>query len=170
MAELNSSPEKNDGKKARQPKSMRVDLTAMVDLAFLLVTFFMLTTTLSKHKAMDLAMPDEGPEIGEVGAKRTVTLCLGNDNRLVMYKGLSQSPQILTFGKNSLRKALMEAKAEIKASTGKEAIVLVKPSDHSIYGNLVDALDELNITKTNMFAVVDITPQDVDMLKAKAIY
>jgi biopolymer transport protein ExbD len=169
MAELNSSPEKNDGKKARQPKSMRVDLTAMVDLAFLLVTFFMLTTTLSKPKAMDLAMPDEGQSDG-IPQSRTVTLCLGNNNQLVMYKGLSQSPQILTYGKSSLRKALMDAKAEIKASTGKEAMVLVKPSDHSIYGNLVDALDELNITKTNIFAVVDITPHDVDLLKAKAIY
>ena len=87
-----------------------------------------------------------------------------------MYKGLSQSPQILGYGKNSLRKALMKAKSEIKANTGKEAIVLVKPSDHSIYGNLVDALDELNITKTDIYAVVDITPKDVDMLKAKSIY
>jgi len=170
MAELNSSPEKNDGKKARQPKSMRVDLTAMVDLAFLLVTFFMLTTTLSKPKAMDLAMPDDGPTTGEVSDRRTVTLCLGKNNQLVMYKGLSQSPQILGYGKNSLRKALMKAKSEIKANTGKEAIVLVKPSDHSIYGNLVDALDELNITKTDIYAVVDITPKDVDMLKAKSIY
>jgi len=171
MAELNSSPGKNDGKKVRQPKSMRVDLTAMVDLAFLLVTFFMLTTTLSKPKAMDLAMPDKsGPEQGPVSDARSITLCLGKDNKLLLYKGLSTTPQILSYGKNGLRKALLNAKDEIKRKTGKEAIVLVKPSNHSVYGNLVDALDELNITKTNIYAVVDITDKDVDLLKKQAIY
>lgn len=170
MAELSSSSEKNDGKKVRQPKSMRVDLTAMVDLAFLLVTFFMLTTTLSKPRAMDLAMPVKGGDSGPVPQSRSITLCLGKDNKLLLYKGLSTTPQVLSYGKNGLRKALLDAKMEIKAATGKEAIVIVKPSDHSIYGNLVDALDELNITKTNIYAVVDITDKDVDLLKKQAIY
>jgi len=169
MAELNSSPEKNDGKKLRQPKSMRVDLTAMVDLAFLLVTFFMLTTTLSKPKAMDLAMPVDGPG-GEVPQSRSITLCLGKENKLLLYKGLSTTPQVLSYGKNGLRKALLDAKMEIQRNTGKEAIVILKPSDHSVYSNLVDALDELNITKTNIYAVVDITAKDVDLLKKQAIY
>jgi len=170
MAELSSSHEKNDGKKVRQPKSMRVDLTAMVDLAFLLVTFFMLTTTLSKPKAMDLAMPVDVENPDGVPESRSITLCLGKDNKLLLYKGLSTTPQILNYGKNGLRKALLDAKKEIKRNTGKEAIVIVKPSDHSVYGNLVDALDELNITKTNIYAVVDITDKDVDLLKKQSIY
>ena len=169
MAELNSSPQQNDGKKVRKKQSTRVDLTAMVDLAFLLVTFFMLTTTLSKPKAMDLAMPVDGPNEG-VPQSRSITLCLGNNNKVLMYVGLVQSPQVINYGKNGLRKALLEAKSKIKTTTGKEAMVLVKPSDRSIYGNLVDALDELNITKTNIYAVVDISPQDVDLLKKQAIY
>lgn len=172
MAELNSSPEKNDGKKVRKKQSTRVDLTAMVDLAFLLVTFFMLTTTLSKPKAMDLAMPDKTDitNVIDVSDKRTVTLCLGNNNKVLMYTGLAQAPQVISYGKNGLRKALLQAKNTIQTNTGKDAIVLVKPSNHSIYGNLVDALDELNITKTNRYAVVDITAQDVDMLKKQSIY
>jgi biopolymer transport protein ExbD len=171
MAELNSSPQNNDGKKVRKKQSTRVDLTAMVDLAFLLVTFFMLTTTLSKPKAMDLAMPDKSTDqITDVSDKRTITLCLGNNNKVLMYVGLAQSPQVINYGKNGLRKALIEAKNTIKASTGKDAIVLVKPSDRSIYGNLVDALDELNITKTGIYAVVDISPQDIDLLKKRSVY
>jgi biopolymer transport protein ExbD len=169
MAELNSSPQQNDGKKARKKQSTRVDLTAMVDLAFLLVTFFMLTTTLSKPKAMDLAMPSDGPSDG-FPASRSITLCLGNDSKVLMYVGLAQAPQVIDYGKNGLRKALLEAKAKIKAITGKEAMVLVKPSDRSIYGNLVDALDELVITKTAIYAVVDISPQDIDLLKKRSIY
>jgi biopolymer transport protein ExbD len=169
MAELNSTSPKNEGKNVRQPKSMRVDLTAMVDLAFLLVTFFMLTTSLSKPKAMDLAMHEDGPDHLDVSDKRTMTLCLGKDDK-VAYKGLVQSPEVISYGKNGLRKALVEFKNEVFAKTGKDIIVLVKPSDHSVYGNLVDALDELNITKTNRYAVVDITDKDVDLLKKQSIY
>lgn len=173
MAELNSSPEKNDGKKPlRKKMSLRVDLTAMVDLAFLLVTFFMLTTTLSKNKAMDLAMPDEGKEIGFVAQSRTVTICLGADNKVMLYKGLPESaaPQVVNYGKEGLRKLLVANQEAIKKQTGKNMLVIVKPSDHSKYGDLVNALDELNITQSRQYAIVDITNQDVDMLKKQMIY
>jgi biopolymer transport protein ExbD len=171
MAELNSTPANNGGKKPlRKTQSLRVDLTAMVDLAFLLVTFFMLTTTLNKPKAMDLAMPDDGPSEVFVPQSRTLTLCLGKDNKLVMYKGLEQDPQVLNYSKEGLRKALINAKEQIYASTGKDAIVVVKPSDRSKYGDLVNTLDELNITQNTRYAVVDITDKDVDLLKKQAIY
>lgn len=171
MAELNSSPAKSEGKKARQPKNVRVDLTAMVDLAFLLVTFFMLTTTLSKYKAMPLAMPDDGPDRGEVSDKRTVTLCLGSNNKVMWYKGLADkaSPAVVDYTKQGLRRVLIDARNQIKATTGKDMIVLVKPSNHSIYANLVDAIDELNITHNDRYAIVSINDQDVNLLKEKAI-
>lgn len=172
MAELNSSPQKNDGKKVRQPKSIRVDLTAMVDLAFLLVTFFMLTTTLSKPKAMPLAMPDDGPEKGEVSDKRTITLCLGSNNKVMWYQGLTEkaSPGVVNFARAGLRKVLIDARNKIWANTGKNMIVLVKPSDHSIYANLVDTIDELNITNNDRYAIVSITAEDMNLLKEKNIY
>lgn len=172
MAELNAAPAKNNGQKLRKTKSMRVDLTAMVDLAFLLVTFFMLTTTLSKPKAMDLAMPDDGPQKGEVSDKRTLTVCLGKNNKVLLYTGLSQNatPQVVNYSKAGLRQALVNNQKAIHDATGKDMIVLVKPSAHSIYANLVDALDELNITKVNRYAIVDITPDDIDMLKKQAAY
>jgi biopolymer transport protein ExbD len=172
MAELNSSPGKNDGKNVRQPKNIRVDLTAMVDLAFLLVTFFMLTTTLSKSKAMPLAMPDDGPDRGQVSDKRTVTLCLGRNNKVMWYQGLAEkaSPAVVDFTKAGLRKVLIENRDKILANTGKDMMVLIKPSDHSIYANLVDAIDELNITNSDRYAIVNISGEDVNLLKEKAIY
>jgi len=64
MAELNPSTPKTGSAHKRKRMNLRVDLTAMVDLAFLLITFFIMTTTLAKPKAMDLTMPvgeDHGP-------------------------------------------------------------------------------------------------------------
>ncbi|MVN89855.1 ExbD/TolR family protein [Mucilaginibacter aquatilis] len=172
MAELNASPAKNDGKKPlRKPQSLRVDLTAMVDLAFLLVTFFMLTTTLSKPKAMDLAMPVDA-ENQAVAQSRTVTLCLGADNKVLLYRGLpgNTNVEVIDYGREGLRKALLSKQQLIKQQTGKPMLVILKPSNHSKYGNLIDALDELNITQNKQYAIVDIDDKDVDMLKQQSIY
>ncbi|HEY9533165.1 MAG TPA: biopolymer transporter ExbD, partial [Mucilaginibacter sp.] len=82
MAELDTSGggKKDGGKVRTKKKSTRVDLTAMVDLAFLLITFFILTTTLQKPKAMDLTMPDKDEKKDTrlpVPETRTMTVLLG---------------------------------------------------------------------------------------------
>ncbi|RYZ95680.1 MAG: biopolymer transporter ExbD, partial [Sphingobacteriaceae bacterium] len=147
MAELDTSGGGNKGKKVRSKKqSTRVDLTAMVDLAFLLITFFMLTTTLSKPKAMDLAMPDKDEKVKDefaVAASRTMTLLLGKDNKLMWYIGEAgkSAPSTEYYGANGLRKTLLEKKAEVLQKTGKFMFVIIKPSDKSVYKNMVDVLD-----------------------------
>jgi biopolymer transport protein ExbD len=174
MAELNQSPANTGNGRTSKKLSTRVDLTAMVDLAFLLVTFFMLTTSLDKPKIMSLVMPDGTSDPAPVAASRTVTLCLGKDNQLVYYRGTLEkpidAPQIMTYSKDGLRRTLFNTSQKIKQETGKPMIVLVKPSDHSAYGNLVNAIDELNITQTQMYAVTDISAKDVDLLKQKMVY
>src|ERR1700760_4129502 len=91
MAELDTSGggKKGGGKVRTKKQSTRVDLTAMVDLAFLLITFFILTTTLQKPKAMDLVMPDKDVKVKElpVAASRTMTLLLGKDDKLEWFVG-----------------------------------------------------------------------------------
>jgi hypothetical protein len=49
-------------------------------------------------------------------------------------------------------------------------IVLVKPCNHAVYSNVVNTLDELNITQTSIYSIVDIAPQDVEALKQKGVY
>src|SRR5690606_41551722 len=99
MAELNQdSGKKGKGGKVRAKKNGgKVDLTAMVDLAFLLITFFMLTPSLNKPQAMDVAMPDKNPETDvntdvDVDEHRRVTLVLGSDDKLVRYQGAVNRP------------------------------------------------------------------------------
>lgn len=153
--------------------NVRVDLTAMVDLAFLLITFFIMTTTLAKPKAMDIAMPvDDHPSA--TAASRSFTVCLGKNNQIMYYLGELQkpiiAPSITGFDKNGIRKALFETSKMVHDKTGKSMIVLVKPSDHSVYNNLVSVLDELNITNMQQYAIVDIDKHDTDVLKQKGIY
>lgn len=173
MAELNQTPANNGGARTAKKLNTRVDLTAMVDLAFLLVTFFMLTTSLTQPKSMNLIMPDKGNEPGPVAASRTVTLCLGKSDRLVYYRGTIEkpidAPQVIGYQKD-LRHTLINVAAKVKSETGKDMIVVVKPSAHSVYSNLVNALDELNITQTSMYAVTDIAPKDIDLLKEKHLF
>jgi biopolymer transport protein ExbD len=177
MAELDTSGGGKKGKKVRSKKqSTRVDLTAMVDLAFLLVTFFMLTTTLNKPKAMDLQMPDKDenvPDQLDVAASRSMTILLGSDNKLEWYMGEmgKSAPTIDNYGKNGIRKALLENSQKVKeASGGKEMIVLVKPSEKSVYNNVVNVMDELNIANIQIRAIVDITKPEIELLKKDGLY
>lgn len=185
MAELNTSGGggKHQGGKVRSKKqSTRVDLTAMVDLAFLLITFFMLTTTLLKPQAMDLFMPDK--DLKDPKAKfdfadnRTMTVLLGSKDRIEWYMGTVENPKTPTvdnYGANGIRKAIMEKKKEVlkiyNNDPKKGLLVLIKPSDKSNYKNLVDILDEMKISDVATYAIVDITPQEVDgLLKRDNIY
>ncbi|MEZ0450097.1 biopolymer transporter ExbD [Sphingobacterium thalpophilum] len=90
MAELNQKAPETGKKKMRTAKSApKVDLTAMVDLAFLLITFFMLTTTLNKPAAMDIAMPDKSKDNTPpllIDENRTVTIVLG-EGKFMWYHG-----------------------------------------------------------------------------------
>lgn len=173
MAELNSSPQKTGSTHRRKKMNVRVDLTAMVDLAFLLITFFIMTTTLAKPKAMPLAMPD-GEGDGPVPASRSLTICLGKNNQVMYYLGELKkpviAPTVTSFDQYGLRRTLIETGKMIRSKFGKGMIVLIKPSDHASYSNLVNTLDELDITKTDMYSIVDIAPGDVEALKQKGVY
>lgn len=177
MAELNTSEPKQKGKgKVRSKKmSTHVDLTAMVDLAFLLITFFMLTTTLSKPQSMNLAMPDRSDpnvEDTKVDENRTVTLLLGADNQIVWYMGQLEAPlagpEVQTYGKNGIRQVLLEKRTQVLSRTQdleKGLIVIIKPSPQSSYRNLVDTLDEMIITQVSTYAIVDISPVELELLR-----
>jgi hypothetical protein len=91
----------------------------MVDLAFLLITFFMLTTTLSKPQSMSLGLPDKDPNKDNVDMKvdenRTMTVLLGDNGKVVYYVGLLATPlagpKDITFGKDGIRKELLGNKS-----------------------------------------------------------
>ena len=172
MAELTAS-EKPGRRGTRNRQVPRIDLTAMVDLAFLLITFFIMATSLAKPKAMDLAMPVD-VQSEPVPASRTMTICLGTNNHIVWYLGMIENPLIpptpVDFSKKGLRAALINTNKKVLQASGKPLIVVLKPSAHSVYSDFVAALDELNITNIESYAVANITPKDIDMLKQQKAF
>ena len=173
MAELNSTPEKTGNKTRSKKAVLRVDLTAMVDLAFLLITFFIMTTTLNKPKAMDVAMP-VGDVQGPVPQSRTMTICLGKNNQAMWYLGTADKPliaaTITNFENSGLRRAITETRKKVLKNTGKSMIVVIKPAETSIYENLVNTLDEMSIADVQQYAIANIEPKDISMLKERQAY
>src|SRR5579872_1034400 len=131
MAELDTSGGgKHKGGKIRSKKaSTRIDLTAMVDLAFLLITFFIMTTTLAKPKAMDMVMPDKSkPDVQlPVPETRTMTVLLGSNDKIEWWIGPAGSPTHTdNFGKDGIRKTLVEQDKKIQAThAGKDNYMIV---------------------------------------------
>jgi biopolymer transport protein ExbD len=181
MAELNTGDGgggKKGAKKVRSKKlNSKVDLTAMVDLAFLLITFFMLTTSLSKPQSMDLGLPDKDEDPNKnkdikVDENRTMTILLGDNNKMKVYMGLLATPKVapkdMTYGKDGLRKEILQREKEVLSYTGnkdKGMIVIIKPSKKSTYRNLVDILDEMAITDVPTYAIVnDYTPEESKLI------
>ena len=185
MAELNTGDgggKKGDGKVRSKKSGSKVDLTAMVDLAFLLITFFMLTTTLSKSQSMSLGLPDKEDKPDpknqvKVDENRTMTILLGDNDKLVRYVGLlatpvkGGAPKDFSYGKGGIREELLARKKLVLEYTGnkdKGMIVIIKPSKKSNYRNLVDILDEMAIVDVPTYAIVnDYTPEEKKLLEGK---
>ncbi|PST84825.1 biopolymer transporter ExbD [Pedobacter yulinensis] len=145
------------GSKARPglPKTApSTDLTAMVDLAFLLITFFMLTTSLSRFQAMDVARPVPSDRPAHYPASRTLTLVLGKNDRVLWYMGEPGTTNMKLAPLPAVRKVLLARKTELLKQQ-KDLIVIIKPAAASRYSNLVDILDELNITRVKTYTLAD---------------
>lgn len=159
MAELDTSSGggKKGGKVRSKKANTKVDLTAMVDLAFLLITFFMLTTSLSKPIAMDIAKPDkEDNEVkNELRASQTMTILLGKNNKVAWYMGEAgkSAPNIESFAE--VRKSILKNKDEVSKTTGRQIVIVVKPTEGATYKNFVDIMDELNIAKIKTAPAID---------------
>jgi biopolymer transport protein ExbD len=172
MAELEQKQVGKKGKKkGRKKMTTRIDLTPMVDLGFLLVTFFMLTTTFSKPQTMEINLPVKPKgevteeEQNKLKASKAFNILIDGENRLFWYRGLLpdeiyDEPVETNFSADGIRKVLLEHNNEVA-----EMVVLIKPSNEANYKNVVDILDEMNISNIKRYALVDITPDDLEELR-----
>jgi biopolymer transport protein ExbD len=159
---------KGPGVKKAKKLSTHVDMTPLVDLGFLLITFFIFTTTMSSPAAMQLFMPkdtDNKEEQNKAKESGALTIMLGKADQVYYYEG-----QLLPDGSNfkstnfkGIRDVLINKK---RTTPPEDLVVVIKPNDEATYKNTVDMLDEMTINEIKRFALVDITPQENEPLKA----
>jgi biopolymer transport protein ExbD len=160
MAELTETINKKNTRKTKPvKKSTRVDLTPMVDLGFLLITFFIFTTTMSQPNSMSLVVPhDEEKNVRGTTTKEsgTITLLLASNNSLYYYEGsLKASASNLNAATiDNIRDIIMDKK---RRTPPDDLFVIIKAANSSVYKNVVDALDEMRINDVARYALVDIT-------------
>ena len=191
MAELDTSGgghKKGPGVKKGKKLSTRIDLTPMVDLGFLLITFFMFTTTLAKPKTMEINMPYKDPLMKDEHKNKiknsvALTILLSKNHRIYYYEGIGDDPnkqpdyKATTFAqKNGIRDEIISKKKmvdDLKRNgtlTAKDqATVLIKPDTTSTYSDLVNILDEMNINDVKVYAIIDISGVEQENIKATEV-
>lgn len=171
MAEMDTSGggghKKGPGVKKGKKLSTRVDLTPMVDLGFLLITFFIFTTTMSQPTAMRLILPkdaDKPEDQNKAKESGVITLLLGNDNNVFYYEGqlASDGSNFKSSNFKEIRTVLIDKK---RNTPEKDLVVIIKPSAECTYKNVVDILDEMAINILKKYALVDISEGEAALVK-----
>ena len=170
MAEMDTSgggghKKGGPGVKKGKKLSTRVDLTPMVDLGFLLITFFIFTTTMSQPTAMRLFLPKDVKDPNEqnkVKNSAVITLLLGGSDRIFYYEGDSAATLKPTDFKK-IRDIVIDKK---NRTDPKDFVVVIKPTIDATYKNTVNILDEMTIDNIHRYAMVDISPGEYQLIKA----
>ena len=171
MAEMDTSGggghKKGPGVKKGKKLSTRVDLTPMVDLGFLLITFFIFTTTMSQPTAMKLFLPkdaDKPEDQNKAKESGVLTILLGKDNNVFYYEG-QLTPNASNF-KSSTFKEIRTVLIDKKRNTPeKDLVIILKPSSECTYKNVIDILDEMAINVLKRYALVDISNIEESLVK-----
>jgi biopolymer transport protein ExbD len=180
MAEINIPAASGTKPGVRRSKklSTRVDLTPMVDLGFLLITFFIFTTSMSTPKSMKLVMPKDSPDSTTVGLSTALTVIPLKDNKVFYYHGeLNEALRTNTFGitnyslTDGLGQIVRNKQAALdKMNPGKrkDLMLMIKPTPESNYQHLVNVLDEVLINDVKHYAIMEVTDFEKEAITQKA--
>ncbi|MEY8761175.1 biopolymer transporter ExbD [Chryseobacterium tongliaoense] len=162
MAEV-IAQEKQGGKQKK--KLIRVDMTPMVDLGFLLITFFMFTTNFTKPNVMDLGLPAKDPnpipKHFDINPKNQITFIIGENNRVFYHQQVAEDLNTSNLKEtdfNGVNISKVIAEAYNNAPEKNIFTVIVKPTDDANYKNFVDMLDNIAISKKERYGITDIKP------------
>ena len=185
MAQIENPAAERKGRSFSHNKKqiLRIDMSPMVDLGFLLITFFVFTTTISTPTITDLYMPKD-PANNKDSTKLindlALTLLLDDDNRVYYYNGIFNDAVIANriFETNysiyeGIGKIIRQKQKDLDAS-GKFAdgrkglMLLIKPTSKSVYKNVIDALDEAVINDVKKYAIVEPVKEEIDFIKTRS--
>lgn len=158
---------KGPGVKKAKKMSTKVDMTPMVDLGFLLITFFIFTSTMSQPTAMNLFMPkdvDKPEEQNKVKESGAFTIMLGKDDVVYYYEGMDPSTEG-NFRSANFKTIRDEIIRKRQNTNPEDLVVIIKPTQDATYKNTVDMLDEMTINEIKRYALVDISDVEYQLIK-----
>jgi biopolymer transport protein ExbD len=155
-----------------------VDMTPMVDLGFLLITFFMLATTFSKPKTMEIIKPaknEDDKDAPPLKKSRSLSILLGERDKVYFYvasdEDLAQGNlkvDSADFSAKGVRGVIRNRQDEVAQQYGNKdtLVVLIKSMPTAKYKNMVDILDEMRITGVKSYALVDLDKLDTTIMES----
>jgi biopolymer transport protein ExbD len=144
--------------KHRKPRRLgvRIDMTPMVDIAFLLLTFFMLTTTMTKPQTMEINLPPDKEVKVEMAESNLMTLRVQETGAMYWNIGI-ESPHKIEF--KDLKAHLKDRMAQNPKLT-----VLLKIDRKGKYSMMVDIIDEFNVCSVGRFSIAPMNDTDLKVL------
>jgi biopolymer transport protein ExbD len=158
-AEVAESKSHQRGKKKKKKRAgVRIDMTPMVDVAMLLLTFFMLTTVFNKPQTMELNLPPDEKVQVEVAASTLLTVRVAPN--MEIYWSMGNEPTNLkkiTF--QELRPLLVE-----RLRSNPKLITLVQIDRDAKYNDMVNIMDELNLAEITKFSIAPLKDADKKLI------
>lgn len=142
-------------RKAKRRVSVRIDMTPMVDVVMLLITFFMLATVFNTPQTMEINIPPVETKV-EVAESNLLTLRIDQNGTIFWNMGM-EKPKLVEF--KELRKLLEDHLKE-----NPKLITLVKVNRGATYTNMVDIMDELNLASITRFSLANFTKYDQEVI------
>jgi biopolymer transport protein ExbD len=174
MAEIQTNSTTNKKCKRVNKKSARVDLTPMVDLGFLLLSFFVFTTTMSRPTVMSLVTPNDKDSTKPtlICESCVLTVMLDKGDKIFYYEGMPGNNPLVKetlFTIDGIRKVLLQKLKAVKASKGTadDMVLIIKPGDGSAFKNFVDIADEVTINKIKHYFIDEMNETDKQLLPAR---
>ncbi len=147
---------KKKGKKKKRRLGIRIDNTPMVDIAFLLLTFFMLTTTMNKPQTMEINLPPSNDVTVEVAMSNLMTLLVKEDGSIYWNIGVDPPEKVAFKGLRGLMNERNQANPKL--------ITLIKIDRKGKYQMMVDIMDELNLANVTRFSLAPMGDNDKKIL------
>ncbi|MFT3932221.1 MAG: biopolymer transporter ExbD [Chitinophagaceae bacterium] len=178
MAEINNGDtghgKRKGGVRRSKKLSTKVDLTPMVDLGFLLITFFVFTTSMSKPKEMPLILPAGDTPSMPSGETTTLTIIPIANDKIFYYHGqLDNAVAKNLYGvtsfslKNGIGDIIRDKQKKLNASVKfkkEDLMLIIKPTQDASYQNVVNALDEVLINVLKHYVLADLDDAEKETL------
>ena len=175
MAELNLvvNESRKAGVRHKKLQPLKMDMTPMVDLGFLLINFFIFTAELTKPRAMDIKVPHDGPSM-PTKESTTMTILIDGNDKLYYYYGKEENAEkenrihAITYDERTgIGRVIREKQLQLQQRRidKAELMIVIKPDNESSYKNSVDILDEMLINNVTRYAMAKLSEQEKHFLE-----